>query len=72
MTTTTIDELELGDKVVIQTGKKSMRAIMITKTEDGALLVVLSKRFYDKPAVLRAAYKLSNLCTIGMHPKGTD
>ena len=47
-------------------------AKMITKTEDGTLIVVLSKRFYEKPAVLRAAYKLSNLCIIDMHPKGTD
>ncbi|MFC1837244.1 His-Xaa-Ser system protein HxsD [Thermodesulfobacteriota bacterium] len=49
-----------------------MQGQMITKNEDGSLLVVLSKRIYDKPAVLRASYSISNFCIVDMQPKGDN
>ena len=41
---------------------------IISEVEDGKLLLVLSKEFYEKEAVFASAYKFTNRCTILIEP----
>ncbi len=41
---------------------------IISKIEDGKILLVLSKQIYEKEAVLATAYKFTDRCTILIEP----
>jgi len=41
---------------------------IVTHLEEGKLLVILYKAFYQKEAVFAAAYKFTGLCTIYIEP----
>ena len=40
----------------------------VSKIDDGKLLLKLSKRFYEKSAVMNAAYKFTDKCIILIEP----
>ena len=43
---------------------------IFTKLDGGRLLVVLSKEIYEREAVMAAAYKITDLCTVLIKPSG--
>lgn len=45
---------------------------IVTELNDGQLLVVLKKVFYEKDAVFYAAYKFTDLCSILIEPIEDD
>ena len=51
--------------------EKKIKDIII-KTDNGKLMVVLKKVFYEKEAVFAAAYKFTDLCSILIEPIDDD
>ncbi|HAX99286.1 MAG TPA: His-Xaa-Ser system protein HxsD [Candidatus Atribacteria bacterium] len=45
---------------------------IIGQMEEGKLLITLSKEVYEKDAIMAAAYKMTEACTILIRPMGED